>query len=186
MTRNSTRKPPVPLDSAALRELALTYVGRFATSRARLARYLERKLRERGWGGEDGAEGGPGGGPEVEALVARFAELGYVDDAGYARMKGASMERRGLGARRIAESLRADGVAEADRAGVEAAARRGRRAAADILARRKRIGPYAVEAADPKRRERQIAAFLRAGHDLDTARLWVGAAPGEFPPDDEG
>ena len=178
MVRNSIRKPPVPLDSAALRELALTYVGRFATSRARLARYLERKLRERGWGGEDG--------PEVEALVARFAELGYVDDAGYARMKGASMERRGLGARRIAESLRADGVAEADRADVEAAARRGRRAAAEILARRKRIGPYAAEEADPKRRERQIAAFLRAGHDLDTARLWVCAAPGDFPPDDEG
>lgn len=178
MARNSTRKPLPPLDSPALRELALGYVERFATSRARLARYLGRKLHERGWADEGGAE------PDLEGLVARFAELGYVDDAGYARMKGASMERRGLGVRRIAATLRADGIGDGDRAEAEDEARRGQRRAADILARRKRIGPYAREPADPRTRERQIAAFLRAGHDLETARLWVDAAPGDFPPDD--
>ncbi len=163
------------LDSQALRDLALTYVGRFATSRTKLSRYLDRKVAERGWNGE--------GEPDIEALVTRIAELGYVDDDAYARMKGASMERRGLGARRIGASLRADGVGEAERLGAEAQARQGAWAAADIFARRRRIGPYAQErVADPKVREKQLAAFLRAGHSMDVARLWIEAAPGEFPP----
>lgn len=176
VTRKSVRKPLPALDSAALRELALAYVGRYATSRARLARYLGRKLQERGWDGEGEAP--------VTSLIARFAELGYVDDEAYARMKGAAMERRGLGVRRIRAALAADGIGEADRVGVEDKARRGSRDAAAILARRKRIGPYAAEPADPKMRERQIAAFLRAGHGLDTALLWVDAAPGDFPPEE--
>lgn len=72
----TSKRPPPPLDEDALRELALRYVGRFATSRGKLLAYLARKLRERGWGGEAPAD--------PEALVARFAELGYVDDSGFA------------------------------------------------------------------------------------------------------
>tara|TARA_R110000782_G_scaffold78276_8_gene155518 strand:- start:177594 stop:178139 length:546 start_codon:yes stop_codon:yes gene_type:complete len=161
----------------SLRELALGYVGRFATTRARLVRYLERKLRERGWEGESA--------PDIEVLADRFAELGYVDDGAYARMKGAAMERRGLGARRIGAALRADGIDGEDRAAAEEQARAGRWEAAEILARRKRIGPYGVKPEDRalwgRLREKQIAAFLRAGHDLATARAWVEAGPGEMP-----
>jgi hypothetical protein len=39
--------------------------------------------------------------PDPQGLAARFAELGYIDDASYARMKGSSMQRRGLGVARI-------------------------------------------------------------------------------------
>jgi len=177
MTRYSREKTRPPLDEQGLRDLALTYVGRFATSRVKLARYLERKLRERGWDSGKSAD--------IEGLVAHFSELGYVDDAGFARMKGASMERRGLGIRRIGAALRADGVGEEDRAGAEESARAGEWDAADIFARRKRIGPYAEEKADIKRRDRQLAAFLRAGHRIEVARAWADAAPGEFPERDE-
>ena len=41
------RRERPPLDAEKLRELALAYVGRFATTRARLSTYLERKIRER-------------------------------------------------------------------------------------------------------------------------------------------
>ncbi|HYZ48955.1 MAG TPA: RecX family transcriptional regulator, partial [Sphingomonas sp.] len=41
-----------PLDAPALERFALRYVERYATTRARLADYLSRKLRERGWAGE--------------------------------------------------------------------------------------------------------------------------------------
>lgn len=177
MTRYGKEKRRSCLDSASLRDLALTYVGRFATSRTRLARYLDRKLAERGWEGEEE--------PDVEGLVARFAELGYVDDGAYARMKGASMERRGLGARRIGATLRADGIGEAERLATEEQARAGAWDAADIFARRKRIGPYAGQRPDPKLRERQLAAFLRAGHSMEVARIWVDAAPGDVPPREE-
>lgn len=156
-----------------MRELALAYVGRFATSAGRLERYLARKLKERGWTEEQE--------PDVAALSARFAELGYLDDAAYARMKSAAMQRRGLGAGRIRGALAADGIAEEDRDDALSEARAGRWNAADTLARKKRIGPYALEAADRAVREKQIAAFLRAGHDFATARAWVDAEPDEFP-----
>ena len=39
-----------------------------------------------------------------------------------------------------------------------------------LLARRKRIGPYATAPLDPKQREKAIAAFLRAGHAYALAR----------------
>ena len=42
---------PRPLDAAALDQLALRYVERFATTRGKLADYLRRKVRERGWQG---------------------------------------------------------------------------------------------------------------------------------------
>ncbi len=177
MARYGREKARLALDEQGLRDLALTYVGRYATSRAKLVRYLERKLRERGWGGERI--------PDIEGLVVHFSELGYVDDVGFARMKGASMERRGLGVRRIGAALRADGIGDEDRAGAEDSARAGEWQAADIFARRRRIGPYADEKPDMKRRERQIAAFLRAGHRIEVARIWVDAAPDEFPERDE-
>lgn len=149
------------------------YAGRYATTRARLAAYLHRKIGERGWGEAAAAD--------IDALVAHFADLGYVDDAAYAQMKGEALVRRGYGARRIAETLRAAGVDEEDRQRPQSAARANRWDAAHILARRKRIGPFAIAPADRQTREKQIAAFLRAGHDYDTARRWVDAPPGEIP-----
>ncbi|WP_336961636.1 regulatory protein RecX [Sphingobium aquiterrae] len=166
-------RPRPPLDEESLRALALHYAGRYATTRARLAAYLHRKIGERGWGEEAPAD--------VDALVDRFADLRYVDDAAYAQMKGEALVRRGYGARRIGETLRAAGVGEEDRQRPESAARANRWDAAHILARRKRIGPFATAPADRPTREKQIAAFLRAGHDYDTARRWVDALPGEMP-----
>lgn len=173
----TAKRPPPPLDEAALRELALRYTGRFATSRAKLLAYLNRKIKERGWGGEDPAD--------PQTLADRLSDLKYVDDASYAAMKSASLARRGYGARRVAESLRADGIAETDREEADAHTASESWAAASRFARRKRIGPYAQERPDPKQREKWIAAFLRAGHSYATARLWTSAAPGEVPEPDE-
>ena len=181
MTGNRPHSPPrkqrPPLNEETLRELALHYVGRFATSRAKLLAYLNRKLKERGWGGEAPAD--------PQALADRLSELKYVDDASYAVMKSASLARRGYGARRVAETLRGDGIAEADREEADARTRNEAWAAADRFARRKRIGPYAPQRPDPRLREKWIAAFLRAGHSAATARRWTGAAPGEVPEADE-
>lgn len=165
------KRPPPPLDEAALRDLALRHVARFATSRGKLIAYLNRKLRERGWGGEEPAD--------PEALADRFVDLRYIDDAGYAVMKSASLARRGYGARRIEEDLRAAGISESDREQADAQIASESWMAADRFARRKRVGPYATAPIDPKQREKAIAAFLRAGHDYAIARKWVDAAPGE-------
>ena len=141
----TAKRPPKPLDEDALRDLALRHVARFATSRGKLLAYLNRKLRERGWSGERPAD--------PQALVERFADLDYIDDAGYAVMKSASLARRGYGARRVGEALRAAGIAEADRQQADAQTARDAWAAADRFARRKRLGPYATAALDPKQRD---------------------------------
>ncbi|MDR6788634.1 regulatory protein [Sphingomonas sp. BE138] len=171
----SARRPPPPLDAAALERLALRYVERFATSRGKLAQYLARKIRERGW---DGAPADP------HAVAQRMAEAGYVDDRSFAEQKGAALARRGYGARRVAETLRAAGLDEDDRAPVVDEARAAALDSALRLARRKRIGPFAVARPDPKERERHLAALLRAGHDMATARRVVNSAPGEVPAPD--
>ena len=107
-SRRPARRSPPPLDSSRLQELALRYVSKYATTRAKLREYLTRKLRERGWDGERQ--------PDLEALANRFAELGYVDDAAFALSKSRSLTARGYGRRRLDEKLRLAGVGEGDSA----------------------------------------------------------------------
>lgn len=176
--RGSTPSKARPaLDSDALQRLALAYVGRYATTQARLRAYLERKLGERGWAGEDA--------PDLASLVAHFAERGYVDDRGFALARASALQRRGYGDRRIAPSLRAAGIGEEDvRTAREATANGGWQAALDF-ARRRRIGPYASECPDRAGRERALAALVRAGHGFDVARQIIDSAPGCVPEQDD-
>ena len=89
--RGEKRVKP-PLNEAALRDLALSYAARFASTGARLEAYLARKLRERGVA-EDAD--GRSAAIDIPALVARLVELGYVDDAAYARSRARDLGARG-------------------------------------------------------------------------------------------
>lgn len=160
------RRPPRPLDGTRLEELALAYVARFATSAARLEQYLARKLRERGWAGE--------GAPGVAALVERFVAAGYVDDAAFARARTGSLLRRGYGQRRIAQALGQAGIDETVRETVRASEAEQRRAAL-AMANKRRFGPFGAQLPDRAMREKQLAAMLRAGHRLDSARELIDA-----------
>jgi regulatory protein len=160
------KRAPKPLDSARLEALALAYVARFSTTAGKLDRYLRRKLRERGWG-EAGA-------PPVERLVERYVELGYVDDEAFARARSDGLLRRGYGERRVRQALAEAGIGEELRERIRPGEGETRRAAL-ALARRRRFGPFGV-APDRALREKQIAAILRAGHALDSARRIVDAA----------
>jgi regulatory protein len=157
-----------PLDAVQLRDLALSYVARYATSAGKLERYLARKVRERGW--TEGEEQ-----PDIPALVAGFAGLGYIDDAAFARMRGTSLQRRGYGARRVHQALAEAGVDQSLREDVTRDPG-ARRHAALVMARKRRFGPFSLAPADRAAREKQLAAMLRAGHDLDMAREMVDAA----------
>lgn len=164
----SRRRLPRPLDRARLEELALAYVARFATSEAKLAAYLARKLRERGWEGDGGET------PDLAALARRYAEMGYVDDEAYAQAKSGGLLRRGYGPRRVTQALRAAGIGDAQRDAALPAEADARHAAL-IMARKRRFGPFGGDRPDRATRERQIAAMIRAGHGLDTAREMVDA-----------
>jgi regulatory protein len=173
MSARNPRKPRPPLDAARLDELALSYVGRFATSRAKLLIYLKRKLRERGWDGD--CE------PPLDRLADRLVQLGYVDDRAYALSKARSLVGRGYGERRVRQALSHAGIADeaagdardlAETEAVESALR---------FARRRSLGPFAAERPDPRRREREMAAMIRAGHGFGLSRAIIDLNPGDIP-----
>jgi regulatory protein len=170
MSARTTGRKRKPLNEERLHELALFYVGKFATTRAKLAAYLNRKLRERGWEGETS--------PDVERLVDRLAGSGLVDDALYALSKSRSLSERGYGAARVRQSLRAAGVEEEDRAAAHEFAANEAASAALRFARRRRIGPFAEAVPDRAGRERALAAMIRAGHGFELAKAVVDAEPG--------
>jgi regulatory protein len=164
-----------PLDLEALERLALFYVGRYATTAAKLRSYLGRKVRERGW------EGPPA---DLEALANRFKSLNYIDDEAFAGARAASLQRRGYGERRIAQALDAAGIGEEDKAGARESVREGALEAALRFAKRKRIGPFAAAEPDRQQRQKAFAAMIRAGHSMDLTRQVLNASPGEFPESD--
>jgi regulatory protein len=173
MSHDRGRRVKPPLDAATLEQAALFYAGRYATTRAKLAAYLGRKVRERGWADAKA--------PPIEPLVERMAALGYVDDRAFANARGGALTRRGYGARRIVAALRAAGIGEEDGAEAREAAEEGAWDAALRFAERKRIGPFAPAEADRPAREKAFAAMLRAGHAPGLARRILAARPGEIP-----
>lgn len=178
------RKVMRPLDARQIDEMALGYVARFATSSGRLTAYLKRKIRERGWDGDAPAD--------LASVVERLVELGYIDDAGFAQARGAGLMRRGYGQRRIAETLTRDGI-DAPLIVKAGGNELERRTAALEFARRRRLGPFGRGSSfdsdgagedspparlDPATRTRQVAAMMRAGHPLASARAMVEALNG--------
>ena len=170
MNARKPRRPPKPLNGERLHELALFYVGKFATTRAKLTSYLKRKLRERGWEGEDS--------PDVGRLVERLSASGLVDDASYALSKSRSLSERGYGAARVRQTLRAAGIDEDDGQAARQLAADEAASAALRFARRKRIGPFAESVLDRAGREKALAAMIRAGHGFEIAKAVVNAEPG--------
>jgi regulatory protein len=164
------RRPPPPLDAAALDRLALRYVERFATTRGKLTDYLRRKIRERGW---DGAAADPA------ALAEKMAELGYIDDLAFGEARATAMARRGLGRRRVSVAFRQAGIGEDDAATLAAGIEDRSVQAALTFARKKRIGPFALTAPDKALREKQIGMMIRGGHDFTLSRRIATMAPGE-------
>lgn len=173
MAMQQGRKARPPLTAEKLEEMALNYVGRFATSRAKLRSFLERKLRERGWAGDVEAP--------VDALADKLVRLGYVDDRAFALSKARSLTSRGYGTRRVQQALVSAGIDESE--GLEARdfAEAEAVSAALRFAKRRGIGPFATRLPNPHERERAIAAMVRAGHRFPIVRAIIDLSPGESP-----
>jgi len=160
-----------PLNKDRLQELALRYVSRYATTRYKLRRYLQRKLNERGWDDERPAE--------THDLIERFVEHGYIDDALYAKNKAAALGRRGYGQKRIEQAMYQSGIGDEDSREALDLGEQQKWQSAERFARKKSIGPFADEQADNDKSQKQLAAFMRAGHSFELASKFVFARPGE-------
>jgi regulatory protein len=163
------------VDQALIERWALAYLGRFASSAANLRRVLLRRVRKRL---PDDPEAAARAAAAIDALVARCRQTGLIDDAAYAAGRARSRLRRGQSLRTIRVGLAAKGVAAADAQSAIAAlgdeAGDPDIAAAIAFARRRRLGPF--RRADPGERDKDLAAFARAGFSRTVAEGVLGCA----------
>jgi regulatory protein len=171
---------PAP-DAAALQAAALTYLARYAATQATLRRVLERRVER--WANAAQANGADTSAVAQEAaaarrvardVVARLAASGAIDDAAYAVARGGKLLRAGHSRRAAALDLRARGVdAETARAALPEDADT-ELAAALALARRRRIGPFRMAAADAAAIRREAGVLARAGFPREIAVCALG------------
>ena len=187
MSEPPKREPktlPRPVSRAWLQRAALHYLERYASSSENLRRVLKGKVTRRcRVRGEEAAPFLP----LVDEVVEQALAGGYVDDARYAQAKVATLRRRGGSRRAIAARLQTkgldqetiaaalediDGRAAADGVRNEVPDGDAERSAATAYARRRRLGPF--RSRDRlERRDRDIAAMMRAGFDYALARRVV-------------
>ena len=173
MTRRSGPRKVTP---PYLRNAALHYLDRYASSSANLRRLLlvkvERSARAHGTDRRDGAA-------VVEALLAEFQRSGLLDDARYAEARSRAWHRRGASARAIRNRLTSQGVATEHIARALDLLREATAdpdlAAALAFARRRRLGPYRARAARAAHRARDLAALGRQGFAYALARRVIEA-----------
>ena len=169
--RGPKRASPQNLEAAALH-----YLRRFASSTDNFRRVMMRKVehsaRAHGIDREAGAA-------IVEALIARFADSGLLDESTYAVGRTLSLYRRGASPRATRAALLAKGVSndivEMALASLAGEAAEPELAAAVALARRRRLGPYGAADRRQARREKDLAALARAGFDYGVARTVIDA-----------
>ena len=170
------QRGPRKATSTYLRNAALYYLDRYASSTANLRRLLMAKVgRSARAHGTDRAEGSAA----VDALLADFVRDGVLDDARYAVGRALALYRRGASARGIRARLAAKGVA---REHIDSAIANLRDesdepdlTAALTFARRRRLGPYRPQDARINHRARDLAALGRQGFAYDLARRIIDA-----------
>ncbi len=170
------RRGPAVATPETLERAAYAYLARYAAPANHLRRGLmARVARSARFHGTDPDAGGAA----VEALIARLSDRGHLDDCAYALAMARRLFRRGTSLYGIRARLRAKGVGAEDADAAVAALARDAvdpdLAAGLAFARRKRLGPFRPQAEREAKRQRDLAAFTRAGFGLDLARRVVDA-----------
>lgn len=174
-------RPPAITDSA-LEKSALFYLERYAASSGQLRRVLLRRIKRAEMLGAEAVEI-ESARRQIEMLIERYLASGLLDDRRFAASQAQSLQRRGASRRRIRQRLAAKGV---DRDFVEDAlgtmepeGETSELAAACVLARRRRLGPYRAAGVRQEFRQRDLATLARAGFSLDVARRVLAAGDPE-------
>jgi regulatory protein len=157
------------MDRAALHEAALAYLARRPATVQSMRRALQQRARKKGVSLEDIGE-------TIDDVVRRLVEVGLVDDRAFAASRVKRLERSGRSSRAIAAHLAAKGVSsDIARDALSTRERDGDAEldAALVLAKKRRIGPFARESEtrvdDPIARRKELGIFARAGFDRAVA-----------------
>jgi len=185
----SPASDPPPPDAISLREAALSYLGRYASTEVALRRVLMKRIDR--WAllqpdAEAAAAVVTAARQAIQGVIAALVQAGALSDEGFAKGRARTLTRSGRSRRAVQARLLAKGVASelarsaaGDDPGTELAA-------ALILARRRRIGPFrgadagAAEIDDlAATRRRELGMFARAGFARQTAEQALDMEAGE-------
>jgi regulatory protein len=174
-----TTKSPPPTE-ATLHDAALAYLARYAATEAGLRRVLIKRIERwaRAQPDRDEAETGLRAARDaVDGVVRRLAEAGAVSDTMFAETRAHGLLRGGRSTRAIQMRLVAKGVAPDLARSVSATDADTELAAALVLARKRRIGPYRLaEDADAAVRLKEMSLLARAGFSRDIAERALDAS----------
>jgi regulatory protein len=185
MAARSEARPVGPAPGAAeLHDAALNYLARYAATEAGLRRVLERRIDR--WARRAGQDGDPesvtaqadAARAAVGDVVARLAAVGAVNDQTYAESHARNLVRAGRSRRAASAQLAAKGVDAATARSVLPEDAETELAAALVLARKRRIGPFRRgEPPDEAGRWRELGVLARAGFAQDVAREALATEP---------
>ena len=157
-----------PLDAASLHQAALNYLARYAATQAGLRRVLYRRIDRWAKTQTDPDIATPRA--HAETVIERLVKSGAVNDTDFATMRAASLVRGGQSRRSVQARLVAKGVAPALARDATPDDPDSELAAALVMTRRRRIGPYrAAEDADAAVRLKELGRMARAGFSRDIA-----------------
>lgn len=167
------RKPPKKITETYLHNSGLYYLQRFAASAGQFRTVMQRKI-------DRSCQHHPDQRREdcialLDALIAKFENIGLLNDEGYARGMVITLRRRGLSERAILMKLQNRGLPESRIKEALAAYNDENRTdsaksdfrAALRLAQKKKVGPYA---SGEFVYDKALSAFARAGFPFDIAR----------------
>lgn len=164
--------PAPTVDS--LREAALRYLARHAATEASLRQVLTRRVDR--WARalpdpDTAAEAIAAARQAIGTVTARLVELGAVNDATFASTRGLGLLRSGVSRRGVAARMAAKGIDPSAAMAALPEDADNELAAALVLTRKRRIGPFsAAETDDPEARRRAFGILARAGFPSDIAR----------------
>ncbi len=165
------RRGPRKATPKYLRNSALYYLERYASSSGHLRRLLQIKVMRSARAHDTDPEEGAAA---IDALIADLLKAGLLDDARYAQERARILHRRGASMRAIRAELRAKEIEAGDietaLAALREEAAEPELAAALAYARRRRLGPYRKDDARQDYREKDLAALGRRGFGYDLAR----------------
>ena len=169
--REDKRLKPKKLSEKDLKTIALGYLARYSVSIGGLRHFLMRRVETSGQICGTSLEKEE---EWIEALIAEFEKLGYLNDHRYAENRVRSLLAKGKSIREVTTWLRGKNVS---RNHIDAALEVVKEEIGDLelyaalkLARRRKIGPYNSRNIEKKQRDKALAIFARAGFSYAVAR----------------
>ncbi len=172
------KKIPKPVTPQSLRNAALAYIDKFATSRDNLRKVLMRRVQKSNYYHDTSIQDGI---DWIEELLNKLETAKFINDRAYAEGRAGALHRKGTSLKVIRLKLLEKGLSDADIShALEALEEESQsdnleRDAAIALARRRRLGPWRLPEKREDYKEKDLAAMARAGFSYDMAREIIEA-----------